>query len=620
MKRILITFFAVLMVTVVSDGADPIVEHFFREIRAEELQDLSRIRVGSSIMPQAEKKIQSLPEISAWILHQLQSCPTPCEVQMGKNLFKVQTPALGQGERGVVFRVLDQSGPLVIKISKPEFKSFAILRAESSSHTFWKMRQTANFNVPDRIVTHPSGLFSVMQEIRGEPLTTALFRMGLLQLDPVSGDVIVNSSTKHVPSSELQKIWGAIADLIRSVQENPKMKTSLSPNNIFIGWKDGGRINQISLIDFGIDGTGDSRYFEVKDFSEYLKLSAIKINGYLAKPGYVSADLYLLQEEARKRYGLVSLFDVRAYRPLLEEVAQKLVPPGTTVRDMTLAEILALPVPAKMSARVQVDNVSFTPPRTVADLTQAAIAINHVIAQQSGGVVVIHLNGEPYKIKLPPLGQGDRGVVYALANTDDVIKIPKGNLASVLTLMNEAVGYNFWFNQARQSQGVFSVPERRSIHPLGLFSVMKRDHGESLTKMMVRFGLLTFDPVTGKAKAHPDRIAKMGSANKLKVEKGILGILETIRHNPDYSLSVSPNNLHVNYADQAKTIISDVVLIDVGLGNRNSSKFDAIHDMASYLELSQNRLEKYLKVGYVDEELKSLNRGAVGRCSKVFAL
>lgn len=599
---------------------DPLVEQFVRTIQhTEQLNKLLNIQIGSVNKSLLIQKPQDLTEVSRWIIETVRGCNNPCSIKIGKKSFVIETPALGEGERGIVFRLVNGKNAQILKISKPDLKSLAILRAESSTHAFWSSQTTSNFSVPTRFTTHPLGLFSVMSEVNGEPLTETLFRLGFLQVDPVGGDIVVNKSTHHVQETEINKIWFAISDLIMIVKKNYSMKTSLSPNNIFITKNEEGKIASVSLIDFGIDGTGDSRYFDIKNFSDYLNLSAIKIKGYLAKPGFTKPVLYTLQEEAKRRYGIPSLYDEKAYRPLLEEVASKLVSPNTDIKQLTLSKVLTLPIPATMALQIKVDNIVSVRPKTVVDLTQSIIILNDILNKQPKGVVTVYLNEDIYKIRVPALGQGDRGTVYALDGRDEVIKIPKGNLASVLTLMNESVGYNFWYAQALESNGKFSVPQRRSLHPLGLFSVIKRDNGEPLTKMMVRYGLLTFDTSTGLAQTHPEKVEAMGLENKKKIENGILKILEIIRHNPEFGLSISPNNLHVNYADNDKKIISDIVLIDVGLGNRNISKFDAVHDMLSYLELSRNRLEKYIKVGYIDNELKALNHEDALKCSKIFA-
>lgn len=599
---------------------DPLVEQFMLAFQhMDQPKESLDIQVGSLNKRLLIQKPQDLAEVSRWILQSVRGCNNPCSIKIGKKSFIIETPALGEGERGIVFRLIDGKSSRILKISKPDIKSLAILRAESSTHSFWSSHATANFSVPARFTTHPLGLFSVMSEVRGEPLTETLFRLGFLQVDPVGGDIVVNKDLHHIQDTEVNKIWFAISDLIMIVKKNDSMKTSLSPNNIFITKSDDGKIASVSLIDFGIDGTGDSRYFDIKNFSDYLNLSAIKIKGYLAKPGFTKPILFTLQEEARRRYGIPSLYDEKIYRPLLEEAATKLVSPNTDVKQLTLSKILALPIPTAITLQIKADNIISVRPKVVADLTQSIIILNDILNKQAAGVVTVCLNEEVYKIKVPALGQGDRGTVYALEGRDEVIKIPKGNLASILTLMNESVGYNFWYAQALKSNEKFSVPKRSSLHPLGLFSVIKRDNGEPLTKMMVRYGLLTFNASTGEVQTHPEKIETMGLENKKKIENGILKILEIIHQNPEYGLSISPNNLHVNYADANKKIISDIVLIDVGLGNRNTSKFDAVHDMLSYLELSQNRLEKYIKVGYIDNELKALNHDGALKCSKIFA-
>lgn len=554
------------------------------------------------------------------LLDGLQRCTSPCEVRLGERRLVLETPALGQGERGVVFRILQPNEGLVLKISKPDPRSLEILLEEAASHRFWSERQSEFLRAGRLITTQRQGLYSIMTEVRGEPLTNALFRLGLLGLDPVTGEVRARPSADHLPASELAKIWQPLRHMIRHVTLHPQMRTSLSPNNFFISWSQHGRrIETLHLVDFGTDPNGDHRYFQLENLRQYLDLAAEKIQGYLKKPGYLSADLYPLQEEARARFRLPDMFPLSQHESLLREIAQKVVSQDQAQR-LPLREILDLPLGRESLPRIAINGAPLIPPARVGDLGALAAAMNQALAG-SGDPVRLRIDNEDLLVRRPALGQGDRGIVFAIENSNEVIKIPKANLISVLTLMNESVGYEFWRAQSLLPGSGFSVPERRLLHPLGLYSLMQRDRGEPLTKTMLRFGMLSYNPNTGLASVHPDRIAALPSLDRRILEGAIQSMLNIMRQRPEMSLSISPNNLHVNYADAAKTRISSVTLIDVGLSSKPSDKFAGIRSLADYVEFSRDRLEKYLRVGYADAEIEALNESASrGQCRRVLLL
>lgn len=94
--------------------------------------------------------------ISQSLLSTLESCASPCEIQIGERRFAIETPALGRGERGIVYRLHGSDTGQVIKISRPDARSLEILREEALSHRFWSEHQGA-FKTATRSVTHPTG-------------------------------------------------------------------------------------------------------------------------------------------------------------------------------------------------------------------------------------------------------------------------------------------------------------------------------------------------------------------------------------------------------------------------------------------------------------------------------
>jgi hypothetical protein len=548
-------------------------------------------------------QVEDFPSLLSWVIHEIELCPTPCDIQLDQSKkLLIQAEPLGIGERGIVFRVLNLSEPSVLKIAKPEPMAIEMLRNEVDSNLFWHHQAefSKHFQAKLTLWTHPQGLFALMPEGQGTTLTDSLFELGLLEINPLTNEVKPNLALVDKNQNQVDKIWLAVNEMKAIINEHPEMRTSLSPNNLFVTKNSNGSIKDLTLIDFGVDTKGDLSYTQLESFNDYLVLCAKKITGYTQKPSYTSASLFPLQSKAKKLYGYPSLFDNSPFLELIEQALRVMKVRGHYNLNTDLAEILEFPLQDSLTLKVAFDGVALPVPETLGELERMINTINYKLKTSKSKIVSLTIDGQEFRVQLPALGEGDRGTVYALVDRDQVIKIPKSGLISIFTLMNEQKGYEFWFSQSLKKESSFSVPHREFLHPLGAYSIIARDYGEPLTKTLLRFGIIQVDKTTGKALINPLAFAKLGASNYQKIEKAILSIKKIIAQNPKYALSYSPNNLHVQFVNADKTIVSDVVLIDVGLGNKNSSKFDAIIDFKSYVEFSLSRIEKYYRLGYLN--------------------
>lgn len=239
------------------------------------------------------------------------------------------------------------------------------------------------------------------------------------------------------------------------------------------------------------------------------------------------------------------------------------------------------------------------PPRTFGDLPAYVERIHRAIQGSPTGKFPLLAGGQRVTAQSRPLGEGDLGVVYALEGTHRVIKIPKGgSIVGASKLAREAESGEFWEKQA-SATGLFTTPKTHAGDKLGLFAIRERYEGESVTDYLIRHGVLRIED-DGKKVVYGKSLAEIQADPDLgRIWKVLSEMLAIMKRNPGYYLSISPNNIYVSYKDpRTKTEISEVSLIDVGLGNGAVDKYAGVHTLREYLDLAINRLEKYLGRNY----------------------
>jgi len=185
-------------------------------------------------------------------------------LELGGLCCTVHLPKVGEGENGVVFDVEEHPGA-VLKLAKP--------RDYSRQHVLAECEVTELFaqnGIPvPRILEHdPYGSYAIKERLDGESLAAIYHNLG----EPDSPDhVMVRAAVE------------AFAErLLRLFEQCPELKTSISPNNIFVILAEGSC--RCLLVDTGPAPLHDYSDF---DFTEYWeitvpqKIERYKAAGYL---------------------------------------------------------------------------------------------------------------------------------------------------------------------------------------------------------------------------------------------------------------------------------------------------------------------------------------------------
>ncbi|NWG00731.1 MAG: cyclic nucleotide-binding domain-containing protein [Thermoanaerobaculaceae bacterium] len=193
--------------------------------------------------------------------------------------------------------------------------------------------------------------------------------------------------------------------------------------------------------------------------------------------------------------------------------------------------------------------------------------------------------GVTFTLALPPLGEGDRGMVYRLEHVSPpppgvrgklCLKVAKQQPVCRERLLEEQMTTDFFL-----SEGV-AVPRIFLMDPLGRFAVKEYVEGESVTSLYLRFSSLT---------------SRSQSLILEGLEKFLTRLLELFRKRPDCQVSISPNNIYVLTQGGKFTDPAQFVLIDPGTTlNKNYEGFT----FAKYWnEVLPDRIRKYQRTGYL---------------------
>ena len=164
----------------------------------------------------------------------------------------------------------------------------------------------------------------------------------------------------------------------------------------------------------------------------------------------------------------------------------------------------------------------------------------------------VDYGGVALTVGLPPLGEGDRGMVYPLkafgaelpgATGPLCVKVAKQQPICRERLLEESMTTEFFL-----AEGV-AVPRIYHMDPLGRFCVKDFVEGESITSLYLRFTSLTI----------PTQRLILET-----LEKFLTRLLELFRKRPDCKVSISPNNIYVLTEEGRFTDPPSFVLIDPG--------------------------------------------------------
>jgi len=193
--------------------------------------------------------------------------------------------------------------------------------------------------------------------------------------------------------------------------------------------------------------------------------------------------------------------------------------------------------------------------------------------------------GATFTLTLPPLGEGDRGMVYTIeSHSLDVapdhgplcLKVAKPQPICRERLLEEMMTTDYFL-----AEGVV-VPRIHHMDPLGRFAVKDRIEGESVTSLYLRFAQLT-------ARAQELILGDL--------EKFLNRLLDLFRKRPDCQVSISPNNIYVlseggRFHDPLR-----LVLIDPGTTLKKS--YDDFTFNHYWNKVLPDRIRKYERTGYL---------------------
>lgn len=272
----------------------------------------------------------------------------------------------------------------------------------------------------------------------------------------------------------------------------------------------------------------------------------------------------------------------------IENLLQKLEPSSHDTENLD-------DFPQGSIEKFSVDNTEIPAPSSSAELLLYLKTIHFYLNSCTRDSVEIRYGqGHTYHLRLPFLGQGQNGAVYEIlgSNPKMVIKIPHPTPKAINACKSEHRAYRFWRRQVKNQP--FRVPFEFGSNKFGLFRVMEKIEGETLTKVLIREGLLLQDlnhPYHIKVSYHPQQEP---SYKIRQIMHAISAMLKILVSNPHMCTSISPNNILVHPMKRSKPNNLNITLVDIGVTSGKITTYQKISSFEEYLTLAANRLEKYL--------------------------
>lgn len=207
------------------------------------------------------------------------------------------------------------------------------------------------------------------------------------------------------------------------------------------------------------------------------------------------------------------------------------------------------------------------------------------LARSGANSAMVSYGSVDLTLEVPPLGEGDRGLVYKVLShsldlTDTAqqlcVKVAKQQQYSRERLIEEIATTDFFLSQQ------IAVPRIYYLDPCGRFCIKEFIEGESLTSLYLRFDDLT---------------VRTQSLVIQELEKFLTRLLELFQERPDCKVSISPNNIYVlSDGDRFRDPV-EFVLIDPGTSRKK--KYDGFSFVTYWNEVLPDRIRKYRKTGYL---------------------
>lgn len=317
-------------------------------------------------------------------------------------------------------------------------------------------------------------------------------------------------------------------------------------------------------------------------------------------------------------------------------------------------DLASVRIPANKIPEVKVNGVTITPPSFFDELVPFMDRVHEqILAGQDQ--FELEVNGEKIIAKLPPLGQGNQGIAYRTLD-NKVIKLPRNHLTAMASILLEDAPSQFWYEHSTNAS--FAATQRFRTNQLGIFAISELDQGEPMVHLFFKAGMLKVED--GEVKIAPQSEWKIAASEIQKITAAVGDLVSIMNETPQMSLSISPNNLHITYADADEKIIDKVTLLDFGpflerlfkrekitrevvdvmipnlatqireleeeIGRQLTtdellekvgfqdfeiegekftlfSEYNQVKELNDYLKISQKKITKYLARGYVSPEL-----------------
>ena len=190
-----------------------------------------------------------------------------------------------------------------------------------------------------------------------------------------------------------------------------------------------------------------------------------------------------------------------------------------------------------------------------------------------------------FVLGIPPLGEGDKGLVYPIKSTSlslpgstgkICLKVAKQQQVCRDLLLEETKSTEFFLSEQ------IAVPRIHYMDPLGRFAIKDWIEGESITSLYMRFNSLS---------------VQAQSLILKRLEQFLNRLLELFEKRPDCKVSISPNNIYVLTKEDKFSDKTQFVLIDPGPVLKKN--YQGFNFNKYWNEVLPDRIRKYQQVGYL---------------------
>jgi len=234
------------------------------------------------------------------------------------------------------------------------------------------------------------------------------------------------------------------------------------------------------------------------------------------------------------------------------------------------------------------DDTCTRPELATPELEAGAVTFFETVASAaSGGAkeVEVGYGGARFTLGLPPLGEGDRGLVYRVtkhslalpeAGNRLCLKVAKQQPVCRERLLEEMMTTDFFLSER------VAVPRIHYMDQFGRVAVKDYIEGESITSLYLRFSTLT---------SRSQGLLLEG------LKQFLSRLLELFHKRPDCQVSISPNNIYIVTEGGKFTDPAQFILIDPGTTLKKN--YEGFTFEKYWNEVLPDRIRKYQRTGYL---------------------